>query len=46
MNKSEDKENLLSYPQEIVKLLNTCELFGRDERYDTPPCSDGGVCRR
>jgi nitrogen fixation NifU-like protein len=29
MNKSEDKENLLSYPQEIVKLLCDCGLFGR-----------------
>jgi nitrogen fixation NifU-like protein len=46
MNKAEDKENLLKFfPQEIVKLLNDSELFGRmndptSSAYIKGPCGD------
>jgi nitrogen fixation NifU-like protein len=46
MNKSGDKENLLKFfPQEIVKLLNDQELFGRMNDPTSPayikgPCGD------
>jgi len=45
MSKSKDKENLLSYPREIVKLLNDRKLFGRmndptSSAYMRGPCGD------
>jgi len=46
MNESEDKENLLKFfPQEIVKLINDQELFGRmndptSSAYIKGPCGD------
>jgi nitrogen fixation NifU-like protein len=45
MNQSEDKENLFGYPQEIVKLINDPELFGRmndpmGSAYVKGPCGD------
>lgn len=45
MDKPGDKENLLSYPKEIVELLCDCELFGRmndptASAYLKGPCGD------
>ncbi|MBN1232661.1 MAG: iron-sulfur cluster assembly scaffold protein [Candidatus Coatesbacteria bacterium] len=45
MNKSDDKENLPCYPQEVQELLNDTKLFGRmndptSSAYLKGPCGD------
>jgi len=39
-------ESFISTSDHIIGSQGGKTCCGRDERCDTPPCSDGGVCRR